>query len=66
MQHFLVVFNLSLEIAMTKEMTSVLVDITKESDKQSIVFVHQRGEYDVTWKPAIYKVYNKTESIFFV
>ncbi len=51
--HVLVVFNLSLEIAMTKNMTSVLVDKTKESDWQSIVFVHQRGEYDVTWKPAI-------------
>ena len=37
----LVVFNLSLEIAVTKDMTSVLVG----KMKKSIVFVHQRGEY---------------------
>ena len=34
----LVIFNLSLGIAMTKDMTSVLVDKTKESDRQSIKF----------------------------
>ena len=33
---------------MTKDMTSVLVDKTKESDRQSIVLVHKRGEYDGT------------------
>ena len=37
----------------TKNMSSVLVDKTKESVWQSVVFAHQRGEYDVTCKPAI-------------
>ena len=53
-QHdLLVVFNLSLDIAMTNDMTSVLVYKAKESDWQSIVLVHQRSKYDVMWKPAI-------------
>ena len=46
----LVVFNLSLEIAVTKDMTSVLVDKTKEVINQSIVFTHKSGEYDVFLK----------------
>ena len=49
---FNVVSNLSTEMVVRKDMTFVLADKTKEFDWQSFVFVHQRGEYDVTWKPA--------------
>ncbi len=39
----LVVYNQSPKIEMTEDMISVLVNKTKQSDCQSIVFVHQHG-----------------------